>query len=644
MQEYSREKNDLEKQLKDLKERTTYHDDHLRIVDAWWAQVCVNITDETSKLTLLQLLDDLRLLFSDRHTNGTESNKSMPLVPAELFAAKLSDYEDHMTEKSSYIKDTLSLILQTIPLSNTTVNETINALQSRVSELSAAEKLHKLELERTREEKAKLEQRYAAVYTRSMIAEKKLDRAKSQTVAKIEKQAIHGGGNDAGSGLAGSEKSKSNNKDANGSVDHDVHLEVESARKEALAVTQKQKEQLDQLQSQNDGFLEQITTLNLRLSKISEDEVAKTDIFKTLKSQHEEVINKLNHLEATNGTLKEENEKLQSERTANRLQLEAEAKTSVAEIENALSRSETDLARIRAARDELAADVTIRKSCQDQEKVALSQAKELLIAGEQRIAALESELERLKPNTEPSTASNPDIESLDKDELRKRYEDLDRNYSMLNNELVSMGAAWKKAQAVASKKVMDVAMMEEKLGRLQAEKSKADQKYFSAMKAKDARDNEIRLMKAQNAKSADVVAQLKDVERTNSQLVANYEKSIVEFKASEASLSSQVRTAQQQTNEQKLLIDSLRAQIGDLTATLSEKDSSMSTLAKSCRVAETDRERLTVRLEETKKSLDMWKSKGSENEEYESLRVSRCSVYVLIVVIWKSRTNAFLFN
>ena len=39
MQEYKRERNVLESRLEELDKRSAYHDDHLRIVDAWWSQV-----------------------------------------------------------------------------------------------------------------------------------------------------------------------------------------------------------------------------------------------------------------------------------------------------------------------------------------------------------------------------------------------------------------------------------------------------------------------------------------------------------------------------------------------------------------------------------------------------------------------------
>lgn len=39
MLEYKREKATLETQLKDVQKRSADHDDHLRVIDAWWSQV-----------------------------------------------------------------------------------------------------------------------------------------------------------------------------------------------------------------------------------------------------------------------------------------------------------------------------------------------------------------------------------------------------------------------------------------------------------------------------------------------------------------------------------------------------------------------------------------------------------------------------
>lgn len=39
MLEYKREKATLESQLRDVQKRAVDHDEHLRVVDAWWSQV-----------------------------------------------------------------------------------------------------------------------------------------------------------------------------------------------------------------------------------------------------------------------------------------------------------------------------------------------------------------------------------------------------------------------------------------------------------------------------------------------------------------------------------------------------------------------------------------------------------------------------
>lgn len=39
MMEYKRERNMLEHRVEELEKKSTYHDDHLRVIDAWWSQV-----------------------------------------------------------------------------------------------------------------------------------------------------------------------------------------------------------------------------------------------------------------------------------------------------------------------------------------------------------------------------------------------------------------------------------------------------------------------------------------------------------------------------------------------------------------------------------------------------------------------------
>jgi hypothetical protein len=48
MLEFKREKATLESQLRDVQKRASDHDDHLRVVDAWWTQVSPAYTRVTN--------------------------------------------------------------------------------------------------------------------------------------------------------------------------------------------------------------------------------------------------------------------------------------------------------------------------------------------------------------------------------------------------------------------------------------------------------------------------------------------------------------------------------------------------------------------------------------------------------------------
>ena len=336
-------------------------------------------------------------------------------------------------------------------------------------------------------------------------------------------------------------------------------------------------------------------------------------------------MKRINHLEATNTQFREEAEKLRSERTAYRNQLDDESQSTLAEKEAQLIRAETDLARIRNTRDELLADQQIRKASQEQEKTASTKVRELAEARGLQISALESEVNRLRLRMGDLKADQPEAaETIPVEELHSKYHSLERQYSMLSAELTSMQSACKKYSSLASQKVSDFAALEEKVARVIAEKSKADQKFFAAMKSKESRDHEVRALRMQNSKSSDIVSQLKESEATSRALLANMEKQVSETKEMLNSVLYQRHCGEQQLTEKNITMEGLKAQIAELKSLSTSKDSSLVNASSAHRKAETEVESLKATLSDTKKSLDNWKSKslGNSSSEYEMLRVS----------------------
>ncbi|GAB1206922.1 E3 ubiquitin-protein ligase bre1 [Aspergillus pseudonomiae] len=597
MQEYKREKVSLEAKLKEMSKAATRHNEHLRVIDTWYNQ----------------LIDEVKLLLGA----AEDTKEDRPIFQSSLSFDDVDNFEKHLKSRSNDIRDIISRLVKNAPKSPPEVSE----LQSQLAKKLAEEKATIAELDKALSEKQQLEESLEEASLRYMVAEKKLDRARSLTVAKLEKQYILGPQRPGGDSASGQREEQSVSNGTTPSAERGP--ESEEAHNKLVAISEKQKEQLQKLEAENANLLSQITDLNIKRSKLTDDDYAHTDLFKQMRSQYDDVVKRINHLEATNVQLREEAVKLRSERTAYRNQVDEETQNVIAEKEAQLMRAETDLARIRNARDELLADQQMRKAAQEQEKTAILKVQELAEAGNARIASLESEVERLRLQVENAKATQADSSDIPVEELRAKYQALERQYAMLNTELTSMQTACKKYSTLASQKVTDFSALEEKVARLTAEKSKADQKYFAAMKSKEARDLEVRTLRMQNSKSSDIVSQLKESEAVTRSLLANMEKQVSETKEALNSMVNKHHATQQQLAESGIVIEGLKGQINELKTLSTSKDATLASTSSACRQAETEIEGLKATLADTKKSLDNWKNKslGNSSSEYEMLRV-----------------------
>ena len=604
MQEYKREKAIVEDQLKKMRKRTEHHDDHLRAIDSWFKQ----------------LIDEVKLIIPD----STDDPGDCSSIPSSLLFADSETFEKHLRSRSTDIQSVMTRLFS----NSKGRSPDMLQLQSRLSQLLAEEKQHVLQLDKYQSEKKELEDRLEAASLRYMVAEKKLDRVKSTTVAKLEKQALLGAQKSSKEegGPVKREESLSNGVIENG----DSMAELEESHNKALAVSQKRKEQIEKLEAENSKLTTHLTELSAKATRFTDEDYANTDLFKQLKSQHEDVIKRINNLEALNIQLQDEAVRLQAERTLYKVQLDSESQTAITEKDALLSTGETHLARIRSNRDELLADQAIRKSSQEQERTSIAKAREIAAANEERIKALELKNERLTSTAEGQSPTSADVSALSAEELAARYQELGRKYNMLNGELASMSTAFQKASKAASQKISELSVLEERAMRLTAEKAKADQKYFAAMRDKDQRKAEVQTLRLQNTKSSDVMTQLKESETASRLLLANLEKQLVEAKDALNVKTNSHRLCQHQITDNGIVIGGLRTQITELQKSLTTKDASLAVAASSCRKAELEAEELRSTLNDTKKSLEMWKAKGLGNQsgEYEMLRVCKMSSYL----------------
>jgi E3 ubiquitin-protein ligase BRE1 len=556
------------------------------------------------------LIDELKVL-----KGSIKDGSKYSVFPSTLLSSDNAAFAKHLKSRKTEIETAIKDILK-----GDEKQPDITEFQERLAKLLASEKNYANELEKLRLEKEQTEERLETASMRYMVAEKKLDRAKSITVAKLEKQALATGASDTG---GGGTNDNAKNDPSKATVDSEVLIAAETKLKEAIAVSSKQAEQLEELGKENQKLTVQMTELKLKTSQHTDEDYAHTELFKQAKKQLEDLVNRINGLEAINGELRREAKKLQAERAAYRTEVDAELHASITEKEMHLTKAEGDLARIRAARDELYAELQVRKQAQDQEKASLEQLKQLLAAKEDRISTLESEIQRLSVL---KTDISADTSNSSLEELQSKYANIEKQYSMMNQELAAMSVAYKRLLSNVSQKVSNSAEMEEKVARFAAEKSKADQKYFGAMKVKEAREQEVRTLRAQNSKSSEIVAQLKDTEAATRQLVVSLERKIAEHREAYSNLEMKYHTLRGQATVESGRIEGLTKEIEAIKSAVSTADTNSIANSLALKNAELEIEKLKVGIAEKDKHIETLKktsSGGGDNDAVtEQLRVS----------------------
>ncbi|KAI4929042.1 hypothetical protein J4E85_005666 [Alternaria conjuncta] len=597
MREFKREKATVESQLNELEGRSKYHDDHLRTIDAWFDQ----------------LIDEIKLLGAEKLPASSGDSDASQSVPAALLCEDTQTFKKHLSDRKEKILASLSDLFARYPASSPEVAK----LQQKLSELLVTEKDHVVRLQRVTTEKEQLSDRLDTATHRYLVAEKKLDRLKSAQVQKLEQQA-HG----TSAPAKEEAPSTSNGTEAvNGTSPGPISEELETAKNQAIAEAAKRKEQLEQIEQENKKLTEEVSALKVKLTGLSDDDYAKTDLFKAIKNQHEDVIKRINNLEATNISLREEAQKFQAERTAYRIKVDDEVRASLADSASHVSQAEANCARIRNARDELATKNNLLEASHKDSKDSIEQAKLLASACDSRIAALESECERLRLQIAEQQSSGDQVMSgsddLTPEQLRSKISKLESQCKILGNELPSMESAWKKAQAIASKKITEIAAWEENIAKAHADKAKADQKFFAAMKTKGELEQQIRILRAQATKATEVVAQLKEADSLSRSLVDKLEKQCAEMRSQMDDLSTQHRQLQQKVSENAITSEGHVSQIAELKKVVEAKDATCLAAKHAQRESETERDKLAAQVTGLEKQVQIYKKKSTANQSSE---------------------------
>ena len=262
-----------------------------------------------------------------------------------------------------------------------------------------------------------------------------------------------------------------------------------------------------------------ITRENSELSRINDSYLAK---FQQLSQEREIFTNKLStEFQTAQETLKKHNSTL-----------------------------EKDLVRIRTTRDELLSRIAVLES---------QRAKSEMLTDLKRVLGLQ---------TEQINKLSSRCDSNDQNALMKELQDLEK--------------AFKELSSLSHKKYSEYMNHESIISKLTVEKTKADQKYFAAMRSKDSILIENKNLSKNLSKSNELILQLKDLEKTlqlkienlgkQMQLSQNNEKRLIE---SNKSTSLKIMELTSQVNKSKKLLNSLESNNKKLTTEKTELESKL---------------------------------------------------------------------
>lgn len=613
MKAYKREKELTESRIDELQKRCMFHDDHIRVIDAWLDQ----LLDE------VRIMVDTDLVEIQPQKNG---DKETPFrVPASLLSADVVLFSEHLDKKRSLIKECLAPLLKRIGenKSDATSDKTISKLKSDLAKALALQRNSSVELDRIRQDKDEVDAQLTNAAIRYLTSEKKLDRLKSQTVAKIEQQAI---ATSAANGANQKEANPAKAKFTDGQL-----ADAELARKEAEAIASKQEKEIKQLQTEISRLQEQVTSSVLKLGRLSEEDIQQCETYKNAKLRLEDVVAKLNHLEAHHTATQRDNETLQAERTAFKKLVTDEQSIAIGEAHTQLAKCESDLARIRTFRDQLHGDIHALKIAADKPGITdrTEELRKLVESQVQKIASLEGEVQRLRleaGNDSPLPAPE-DIASLSHEELIDGMTKLRASHKILENEFKSIEEAWKSAHDVSKAKFDELRTLQEMVIKMKQDKLKSEQKAFETGRLKEGAMDKARMCQNQHDKASEIIMNLKNADKKQTSLIANLEKQLVELKAINNQAILSQKSAQTAQMELKNTVEALNRQLNNLKENIKRSEDASRAESNKRRTAENELEKALVRVNSLEQSVKALNNENGDDTALEGFRLMvRCGI------------------
>ncbi|CDZ98285.1 E3 ubiquitin ligase involved in syntaxin degradation [Phaffia rhodozyma] len=268
-----------------------------------------------------------------------------------------------------------------------------------------------------------------------------------------------------------------------------------------------------------------------------------------------------------------------------------------------------------------------------------SKARQDLAEAERRLEAFEKVL-----GPDPSVGKDIKLLTIRLEEKAKELKMFDLKakeneaaMDALYSEVERLSKAWEEAEALAASKMLNLKDIEDRLFKVSTEKAKADNKYFAAMRAKEAVESEKKMTLRNLEKQAKVLEKLTESENGLSAMLASREKEATMLRTNVKAFQERVNKLQGEVAESKALLESEKGRSAELNKALTtritiaekERASHMSTGEELARLKR-EIERKEAALEKSEKALGKAKSVVSSGGLDSSLQEERNNLYSIL--------------
>ncbi|CUM64801.1 uncharacterized protein PRCAT00002413001 [Priceomyces carsonii] len=476
---YKQKYNMLIKDFKELEGRYNANEEKLNALDLWYEQIVVSFSDDIAS----ELLNDLLLtkLTSessvDSILNKRRENLLKILTPLKKKLDSGSDVDQNELVKKV---ENLNSDLFTLKVENETLNKLKTDLSNKVVQLQQ-EFVH-FTKEKNRSESKSL---------------RRVDESRNHKEEEPEvKEEVE----------ADPSETNINNEDF-----ETLEVELNEVRTENQLI----KEKLETFSQNATVVKQENASLLEKLNNLGESEVESSEAYLELKNSNSYLKESLSELQKINNSCLKKLDSLENNQNDIKKLINKDLSDENASLKSQLHKSEEDLIRIRAIRDELLAKQTIATANVDN-KQTIEELNKLNQVLSKRIDFLES--------PESRTFDETKFTDMLKEELIKRM-------CMLQVEIKEIEAAFQETRELAIKKLTSVVDQESLIKKLTIEKSKADQKYFASMRSRDAITAENKVLKAQVSKSQDLINKFNELEASYINKIDVLTKSINDYKS-----------------------------------------------------------------------------------------------------------------